>query len=281
MADTGQAANVYTWSPKGGQKRGQNLYQARQILYYSVWKDIKVRYKQTTLGILWVVIQPLMTMLIFYHVIFGSGRLGFPMAKGSQAVPLYIGITIWNMCLSAIASGSTALLNNQSIITKVYFPRQIPILACTLTALFDFGAGIALLPPMAYVTDTPFNYLGFLLALLLMIPLCIFLHVTCMFLASVIVRFRDVKILVPFILTLLFFLSTVFIPAQSYVAKFRGAVLINPIAIVIDTFRHLCIGTPSAIGASMLLRAVGLSLVLLVGARLMFTRAERLLSDIL
>jgi lipopolysaccharide transport system permease protein len=215
MGNGDETANVYTWSPKGRQRRGQGLLASRQLLLVSVWKDIKVRYKQTTLGILWVVVQPMLTMLIFYHVIFGSGRLGFPLGKGSQAVPLYIGITIWNMCLSSISNGSTALLTHQSIISKVYFPRQIPVLAATLTALVDFAVGIALLPAIAFLTETPFSYAGFALSLLLMVPLCLFLHVTCMFLASLIVRFRDLKILLPFILTLLFFLSTVFIPAPD------------------------------------------------------------------
>lgn len=275
------STNVYTWTAKGRQRRGNSLLGARQILFYSVWKDIKVRYKQTVLGLVWVVLQPLLTMLIFYHVIFGSGRLGFPMEKGSQAVPLYIGITIWNMCMSAISNGSIALLTNQAILTKVYFPRQIPVLAATLTALVDFAIAIALLPPIAYFTETPLNYPGLLLGLLTMIPLCLFLHAACMFLASIVVRFRDVKIILPFVLTLLFFLSTVFIPIDSYVSKFRGIVLSNPIAISIDTFRSLALGTPSSIDRNSLLIAGAVFVGLTLGARLMFNRAERLLSDIL
>jgi lipopolysaccharide transport system permease protein len=280
MSDRSNTDGIYTWSPDRRTRSRGGVVGSRHILFSSVVKDLKVRYKQTTLGILWVVLQPLLTMVVFYNVIFGSGRIGFPLAEGSQGVPLYIGLTIWNMCLQSISTGSIALMANQAILTKIYFPRQIPVLATSLTALVDFSVGIALLPIIALVTHTPMHYAGFALALALMIPLVLVLHVFSLLLAAVIVRFRDVKLLVPFILTLLFFLSTVFIPPGSYPSKYRSIVLANPIAIVIDTFRHLTLGAPSAITGRTLAISAVVCVVMALLAALSFSRAERLFSDI-
>ena len=275
------AHQEYTWSDKRRPRTFGSLYKYRQVLLFTVWKDLRIRYKQTVLGVAWVILQPLATMLVFYHVIFGSRRLGFPMKSGSQGVPLYLGLVVWGFALAVIANGSTALLYNHSIITKVYFPREIPVLSVTLAGLVDLAAALLLFPPMAILTHTPINWAGFGVGLLLIVPLAIILHSLAVLLAALIVVFRDVKILVQFLLTGLFFLSAVFIPATFYVARFQSIVLANPIAIVIDTFRHLSVGTPSSIGRAQLIPATIVTAIVIVSSRVAFRLAQRRITDVL
>jgi lipopolysaccharide transport system permease protein len=254
----------------------KELWQYRELLYFFSWRDLKVRYKQTAIGASWAIFQPLITMVVF-TVFFGT------LAKiPSDGVPypifVYVGLLFWQFFSSALSDTSNALITNQSIITKVYFPRLILPISAVITKLVDFFiASLILVGLMLYYGYTP-NLSGLLLLPLLLIIAFMAAVGTGLSLAAINVKYRDVRYALPFFIQILLFVTPVIYPA-SIAGAYSKYLAINPMMGVIQNARAALLGTMpinwTLIGISTLTSAI----LLLIGIYV-FKKVERYFADI-
>jgi len=255
----------------------KEIWQYRELLYFFTWRDLKVRYKQTAIGAGWAIFQPFITMVVF-SIFFGK------LAKmPSDGIPypifVYVGLLLWQFFSSALGETSSCLISNQSIITKVYFPRLILPLASTLTKLVDFAiASVILVGLMAYYNYMP-NLAGLLiLPLLLLISFMAAVSIG-LFLASINVKYRDVRYALPFFINIMLFLTPVIYP-PSIAGKYSWILAINPMTGVIKAARSALLG-----GAPInweLLAISGITcFILLVFGTIYFKKTEKYFADII
>ena len=255
----------------------KEIWQYRELLYFFTWRDLKVRYKQTAIGAGWAIFQPFITMVVF-SIFFGK------LAKmPSDGIPypifVYVGLLLWQFFSSALGETSSCLISNQSIITKVYFPRLILPLASTLTKLVDFAiASVILVGLMAYYHYTP-NLAGLLILPLLLIISFMAAVSLGLFLASINVKYRDVRYALPFFINIMLFLTPVIYP-PSIAGKYSWILAINPMTGVIKAARSALLG-----GAPInweLLAISGITcFILLVFGTIYFKKTEKYFADII
>lgn len=229
--------------PKGlAQINLSELWRFRELLYIFIWRDIKVRYKQTLLGIVWAILQPLLTMVIF-SLFFG--RL---MKIPSQGIPypvfVYAGLLLWNYFYSALTDISNSLIGNENMIKKVYFPRIILPIAQATTPAVDFVfAFIVLLGLMWFYHYSP-HWLGLVaLPILLVMALGTALGLG-FFLAALNAKYRDVRFILPFFTQLLLFVTPVIYPLDIIPQRFQAIAMLNPLTGIITMSRSLLLDLP-------------------------------------
>jgi len=256
--------------------RLKDLWEYRELLYFFVWRDIKVRYKQTALGAAWAVIQPVFTMLIF-SLFFGK------LAKvPSDGIPYpvfsYAALLPWNFFAQGLSQSADSLVGNGNLIKKVYFPRLAMPLGTVFAGLVDFGISFCvLLVLMAHYHIHPTINLVWL-------PLLLLLAFTTslgagLWLSSMNVRFRDVKYAVPFITQFWMFATPIAYPSSLLHGYWRAVYALNPMVGVVEGFRWALLGAKTAPGP-MLLASTLASLVVLVGGAFYFRRMERSFADV-
>ena len=248
-----------------------------ELLYFLVWRDVKVRYKQTAIGTGWAILQPLMTMVLFTAVF--SGIANIP----SEGVPYplfaYTALLPWSYFSQALGRSGTSLINNASLITKVYFPRLIIPLSAVVSPLFDLAiAFVMLIALMVWFGVVP----GWgVLALPLFIVLCLLttLAVT-LWLAAMCVRYRDVAMIIPFLIQVWMYASPVAYPVSLVPKKWQLIYAMNPMTGVIEGFRWALLGTPlpdpRVIATSTLAVFVGL-----YGGLVYFKKMEAAFADVI
>lgn len=228
--------------PQGKFTIGINeLWQYRELFYFFTWRDIKVRYKQATLGILWAAIQPLSMMLLFTFI-FSRG-----LKVGSDGLPYPIfafsGLMIWNIFSNGLLNASSSMVANANIIKKIYFPRLIIPLSSILTALFDFLFAFATFVGLLVYYQLPFSFWK----LLVFTPLSILLTVITTFglgtlLASLNIKYRDFQYALPFMIQFLLFLNPVLYSTKSFDNSILQWIMrLNPIAGAINLMRSVFI----------------------------------------
>ncbi|HIH03269.1 MAG TPA: ABC transporter permease [Methanoregulaceae archaeon] len=251
------------------------LWSYRELLYFFVWRDVKIRYKQTGLGVAWAVIQPLFTMLIF-SVIFGgfakipSDGLPYPLFTLAALLP-------WQLFSEGMTRSTTSMVSNANIMTKVYFPRLIMPIAGILSPLVDFlVAMIILILMMAYYGFVPTVNVIFLPAFVLL-ALATSLGVG-LWLSALNVQYRDFQYTVPFLIQLWMFASPVVYSTSLVPAQYQLLYGLNPMAGVIEGFRWVLLGTAPPSGV------IGLSVIvvlfLLVSGAFYFKKMEQYFADI-
>ena len=260
--------------PPGKQLR--DLWTYRELLYFLAWRDLKVRYKQTALGVAWAVIQPFFTMVVF-SIFFGylgkipSDGIPYPVFAYSALLP-------WSLFAHALNESSNSLVNNQSLITKVYFPRLIIPIAPLFVGLVDFGiAFVVLLGLMLFYGILP----GFAL---LTAPLFVLLALVTalavgMWLSALNVQYRDVRYTIPFLTQLWLFATPVAYPSSLLPEPWRSLYGLNPMAGVVEGFRWALLGRTTAPGP-LIAVSVGAVLALLIGGLWYFNRMEQTFADI-
>ncbi len=253
----------------------REVWRYRDLLYFFVWRDVKVRYKQTLAGVLWVLIRPILSVVIF-TVVFGklvkvpSDGLPYPVFVLAAMVP-------WTFFTSAIATGTNSLVGSADLLTKVYFPRVIIPIVSVLSALVDIAISFVLVialmawygkaPPLSAVVTLPVLFLlTFAVAL-----------AGSLWLGALNVRWRDVGNAVPFLLQVWMYATPIVYPLSLVPAKWRWVVAINPMAGVIEAFRSALFGRPWE--KTSLLFASATALVALLGGLLYFRNAERTFAD--
>ncbi len=253
-----------------------DLWDHRELLYFLAWRDFKVRYKQTFLGLAWAVIQPVFTMVIF-SIFFGYlGKI--PSDGIPYPVFTYCALLPWSLFAHALAESSNSLINNQNLITKVYFPRLIIPIAPLFVGLVDFGvAWVVLIVMMLFYGIVP-GLAVFAVPLFLLLAIITALTVG-LWLSALNVQYRDVRYTIPFLTQLWLFATPVAYPSSLLPEPWRALYGLNPMAGVVEGFRWAMLGHSSGPGP-LIAVSVGSVLVLLIGGLWYFTRMEQTFADI-
>ncbi len=253
-----------------------DLWEYRELLYFLVWRDIKVRYKQTALGVLWVVLQPVVATVIF-TVVFGqlakvpSGNLPYPLFAFAALLP-------WNYFAGALNRSGTSLVNSANLITKIYFPRLIIPMAGVINGLVDFGISlIVLVGLMVYYGVTP-NAAVLLLPFFLLMAIGTALGVS-LWLAALGVQYRDVNYLLPFLVQVWMYATPVVYPASLFPDRWRPLLGLNPMAGVVEGFRWALTGSGDP-PSLMLFVSIAIIAMLLVSGLMFFRNTERTFADV-
>jgi lipopolysaccharide transport system permease protein len=255
----------------------KELWDYRELLYFFSWRDLKVRYKQTAVGVLWSVLQPFITMIVF-SFFFGT------LAKiPSDGVPypifVFTGLLFWQVFSDALGETSNALIVNKAIVTKVYFPRLILPISSVITKFVDFAiAACIMIGLMFYFGYTP-HLEGLLIMPLLLVLTFIFAVGLGLFLAAINVKYRDVRYVLPFFIQLLLFVTPVIYPA-SIAGKYSALLALNPMMGVIQSARAALLGTTPINWTLILISFVMSSFVLIIGI-IYFKKVERYFADII
>lgn len=254
----------------------RDLWTYRELVFFMIWRDIKVRYKQTLLGAAWAIIQPLMTMLVF-NFIFGS------VAKvPTEGIPYpifsYTALLPWGLFTTALNQASRSLTSNHNMITKIYFPRLVLPVASVLAGLIDFAiAFVILIGLMIYYKITPSWNALWALPLFLLLAIVTALGVA-LWLSAINVKYRDVNYALPFITQFWLFITPVAYSAHIISDKWQLIYSLNPMAGVVNGFRWALLG--SSHGPDLALAvSVGISLLILLGGLLYFRSMERTFAD--
>jgi lipopolysaccharide transport system permease protein len=277
-AGVGAQATVLRVAPSRGWvslKLGE-LWAYRELLYFLVWRDIKVRYKQTALGAAWAVIQPFFTMVVF-SLFFG--RLGKMPSDGiPYPIFAYAALVPWTFFAGGLTESSNSLVGSANLIRKVYFPRLAVPVAAVLAGLVDFAvAFLVLVGMMLYYGVAPtLNVLW--LPLFLLLALAASLG-TGLWLSALNVQFRDVRYVVPFITQFWLFATPIAYPSSLLPEPWRTLYGLNPMAGVVEGFRWTLLGTNTKPGAMVALSAL-VALLLLVGGAFYFRRMEKTFADV-
>jgi lipopolysaccharide transport system permease protein len=250
------------------------LWHYRELLFILIWRDIKVRYKQTVLGAIWAVIQPLLTMIVF-NVFLGklvpTSDIPYPIFTFTALLP-------WQLFSHALTDSGNSLISNQSLITKVYFPRLIIPLAAVLSGLVDFTIAFMVLLVMMMIYGIVPTIALLTLPMLILLALATALAVG-LWLSALNVEYRDVRYAIPFLAQLWFYASPIVYPADLLSLKWRILYALNPMVGVIEGFRWALLGSTNFAVAIMLI-STGIVVILLISGLIYFKRMEDTFADV-
>ena len=252
------------------------LWVYRELLYFLTWREIKVRYKQTVLGFLWAIIQPLMMMIVF-TLFFGT------LAKvPSEGIPYplfnYAALLPWTLFAEGITRSSISLVQQGNLVQKVYFPRLVMPVAGILSPLVDFCIAFTILIGMMF-------YYGYLPTIrILLLPGFILLVLMTalgvgLWLSAINVKYRDVRYAIPFLVQLWLFASPVVYASSLLPERFQALYGLNPMAGVIEGFRWALLGTEPP--GSLIAVSVAIVVVVLVSGAFYFRRMEKTFADVI
>jgi lipopolysaccharide transport system permease protein len=252
------------------------VWEYRELLYFLVWRDLKIRYRQTLIGVGWVVLQPLITMVVF-TIIFRrvaqipSDGIPYPIIVFSALLP-------WNLFAHSLTRGTGSVVMNAQLVSKIYFPRLILPISGVLSPLVDFAIGFAILGGMMIWYGTVPHWGIVALPFLLLLATCTSLAVG-LWLSALNVRYRDVGHAVPFLTQVWMFASPVAYPISVVPEQWRLIYSFNPMVGVIEGFRWALLGKESPDFVAMAVSAVMVFVVLLPGL-VYFRYTERTFADV-
>ncbi len=257
------------------------LWTYRELLYFFIWRDLKVRYKQSIIGVGWAVIQPFTLMVLFTYFFGHFAKLP---AQGPRPVFYYSALLLWTYFNNAVSQAAQSVVNGAPMLTKVYFPRLLFPLSAVLSNLVDFAIAFMLLAGlMAYyvVQHAPNVHLG--PQTLLIIPLTLVVVITALavslWLSAWYARYRDIRYLVTFLLQFWMFASPVMYPSTIIPAKLRAIYFLNPLAGAIEGMRWSLTGLSRPPATLMLISMLAV-LVVLVGGLRHFRKFEGTVADV-
>lgn len=252
------------------------LWRYRELLGFLVWRDIKVRYKQTVLGAAWAIIQPVMTMLVF--TIF-FGRFG-GMAKnveGAYPIFVYAALLPWQLFATSVGQAGNSLITSSNLINKVYFPRLIIPLSSVGSGIVDFGVSLLVMLGMMVWYRVPFSPQIALLSIFLVCTILSAIGVGTL-LAALVIAYRDFRHVMTFLMQLWMFASPVAYPLSVIPEKYRLLYALNPLVGMISGFRSALLGEPLQ-GGCLAVSTLSMLAFLFVGL-IYFSRTERRFADI-
>ena len=256
----------------------RDLWKYRELFYFLAWRDILVRYKQTVVGVAWSLIRPLLTMLIL-TVVFGKfGKM--PSGGVPYALLVFCGMLPWQFFSIALSESGNSLVGNSNLISKVYFPRLVVPASSVITSFVDFlisGVFLALLLVWFQYVPSP---------RIVLLPIFVLLAFTASFgvglwIAALMVKYRDFKFIVPFIVQFGLYISPVGFLSDVVPQDWRMLYSLNPMVGVIDGFRWCILGGQHDIDVPAILLSVGVTLVVLVTGIGYFRRTERDFADVI
>lgn len=254
----------------------KEIWVYRELLYFLTWRDIKVRYKQTAIGVVWAVLQPVLTTAIFTVIFSKFARfdsLNFP-------YPLFAlsGLLLWLFVNNSVTLASNSLVGNTNLVTKIYFPRLIVPTAATFSNLIDLALGFAILVGLMIYYGVNLSWQILLAPLFVALTIVLALSLGTLF-SALNVRFRDVKFALPFFLQVWMFVSPIFYPSESLPEKWRTVFALNPLTGILQGFRASLFGEIfdwKTIGI-----ATALTFVLAIGSFFVFKRMEDDFADLI
>ena len=255
----------------------REIWNYRELLYFFSWRDLKVRYKQTVIGVLWSVLQPFITMIVFS---FFFGQL---VKVPSDGVPypifVYTGLLFWQFFSDSLGETSNSMVTNRAIVAKVYFPRLLLPISSVITKFVDLAiSAVILVGLMVYYGFTP--HLDGLLILPLLLLLTFLASIGLgLLLAAVNVKYRDVRYALPFVIQILLFVTPVIYPA-SIAGKYSTILALNPMMGVIQSARAALLGT-TPINWMLILTSAITGIILLAIGLTYFKKTERYFADII
>ena len=251
------------------------LWRYRELLYFFIWRDLKVRYKQTILGAAWAVLQPFLTMVVF-SIFFGR-LAGLASDDLPYAISAYTALVPWTFFANGLTQASNSIVSNAAMVKKTYFPRLTLPVATVLAGLVDFALAFSILlimmPFYRILPTVNIVWLPLLLLLALLTALG-----TSLWFAALNVRFRDVRYVVPFLVQFWLFVTPVAYQSDIVPEQWRLLYSLNPMAGVVEGFRWALLGVGEAPGL-MVLVSVFVTLFLLVSGLYYFRRVERTFAD--
>ncbi len=255
----------------------REIWQHRELFYFFTWRDIKIKYKQTVIGLLWVVLQPMMMMLIF--TFFFGGTLNISSQDIPYPVFVFSGLLIWSIFSNGLSAASNSMVNNSLIIKKIYFPRLIIPVSALLVALFDFLIAFTLfLPMLVYFRQAVTLAVFWCWPLALIVSIAATLGPGCWF-AALNVKYRDFRYVVPFLLQVLFFVAPVIYPLSmlKYQAL-RYLLAVSPVYAPLTLFRYPI--TSDLGDATLLVISISSALVFLFIGVYYFRKTEDFFADL-
>jgi len=253
----------------------REVWRYRELLYFLTLRDIQVRYKQTLLGVSWVLLQPLLTTFVF--TIFLGVLIRVPSEGTPYVLFVYVGLLPWTFFSAAILSGSNSLVSNAQLINKVYFPRLLIPVSAVAARLFDFAVAFSVLIFLMVYYRVALTWPILLLPVLVALMTLLALGVS-MVTSALNVKYRDVGVLIPVLLQLWMYASPVVYPTSLVPARWQSIYRLNPLVGLIGSFRAVVLGAP--IDWSALAWSVGVIAVLLVYAAFVFRRMEARFADV-
>lgn len=255
----------------------KELFKKKELLYFFVWKDLKVRYKQTAIGVSWAILQPFITMVVF-SLFFGR-LANLPSDGVPYPIFVYSGLLLWQFFASSLTDASNSLVGNQHIITKIYFPRLILPFSAVLSKLVDFFlAALILVGLMFYYGYVPSLWALLILPLVLIIAL-IAATGGGLFLGALNVKYRDVRFALPFFIQMLLFITPVIYPI-SLAGKYAWLLYLNPMTGVIRNAQAVILNN-AGIDWNLLLLSACISLAVFFLGFIYFKKTEKYFADII
>jgi len=254
----------------------KEIWNFRELFYFFIWRDIKIRYKQTVLGAMWAIIQPFFTMVVF-TIFFGnfakvpSEGVPYPVFSYSALVP-------WTYFSGALALSGNSLIGNSNLLTKVYFPRFAIPAASVLSGILDFFIASLLLFGIMVYYNIPLSP-GLLLWPILVIPLILLALGLGMVFSSLNVKYRDIKYTIPFLIQLGLFVTPIIYPISILPEKYKIFVALNPMTGIIEAFRSTVIPNKH-IDMLLLLYSVIASLLIFLFGLMYFRKTEKGFADL-
>lgn len=256
----------------------KEIWEFRDLFYFLAWRDLKVKYKQTFVGIGWAIFQPFITMIVF--TIFFGKLAQIPSDGVPYPIFVYAGLLFWGLFSNSLSNISTVFVDNEKIVTKIYFPRIMLPISVVFTCLVDFlMAFLVFVGMMFYYQYVPSIEVLWLFPFLILMTIFTSLGVG-FFLASFNVKYRDVRYILPFFIQLLLFLTPVIYPVSIVSEKFQWILGLNPMTGVIDTARVILLGIGEINWFLLLISGGFLILYFLLGI-LYFKQTERYFADVI
>lgn len=253
----------------------KELWEYRELLYFLAWRDVKIRYKQTVLGVAWAVLQPLLTMLMFW-VLFG--RLAGIKSDGiPYPIFAFAALLLWTFFSNAVTTSSNSLVGSSNLITKVYFPRMVIPMASVGAGLLDLLISFPLLVVLGLYYGVALRWTLFMTPVIVLLTMLLAVGVG-MWLSALNVKYRDVRFAVPFVVQLWLFASPIIYPSSMLPGKWRWLLRLNPLTGIIEGFRASLFGRQFDWAA--LSVSATITLAVLVCSAYAFRRVERSFADI-
>lgn len=253
----------------------RDLWAYRELLFFLAWRDVKVRYKQTLLGIAWVIVQPLLMTLVF--TVFLGRIVRVPTGNTPYALMVYIGLLPWTFFSSAIVSSGNSIVGNAHLITKVYFPRMVIPAAAIGARLVDFAVSFVILVGLMIYYGVGVTAGIAMLPLLLTLTTLLALGLG-MLISALNVKYRDVGMMLPVLVQLWMFASPVLYPVSLVPGRWRALYILNPLTGIIAGFRSSLLG--EAFDWTALVFSAAITVALLFYSAVLFHRVEKNFADI-
>ena len=255
----------------------KEVWDYRELLFFFVWRDIAVRYKQTLLGAAWAILQPLLTMVIF-SIIFGR-LANLPSDGIPYPIFTYTALLPWQLFARGVNDATNSLVGNQAMVTKTYFPRIILLIPSVVSGLVDFTLSLVVLFGMMIFYQIPFTWRFVLLPVLTLVVVITAIAVG-LWLSVFNVQFRDVKYAIPFLLQFWQYASPIAYSISLIPERWLWLYGLNPMAGVVDGFRWVLLAQDYSLSVS-IIPSLGIVFLLLVGGLIFFQHNERKFADMI